>query len=147
MHTETHGSPRKLTEAHGSSRISKKTTFLLVLPLGNSFFRVNNRRQFGIVDLSVRARGLSHIGTTQICRNKRYVKKNLVTKGIIFYTYMYIQKYDKKSSKRVFPSSAEAHGCPRKHTGLHGSSRVSKKNSFFLFLPLENAILRVKNRR
>ena len=66
------GSPRKLTEAHGSSRVSEKTTFLLFLPLENAFFRVKNRRKSGILELSVRARGRSQIVTRQIACKKRY---------------------------------------------------------------------------
>ena len=72
MNWYAYGNPRKLTEADGSSRISKKTTSLLFLPLANAFFRVKNRQQFGIVDLSVRARSLSQIVTRQIVRKKRY---------------------------------------------------------------------------
>ena len=59
------------------------------------------------------------------------------------YGYVYTIKWH----NIVKTSISKQRGSPRKPTGLHGSSRVSKKTTFLLFLPLENAFLRVKNRR
>ena len=126
MHTETHGSPRKLTEAHGSSRISKKTTFLLFLPLENAFFRVKTRRKSGILELSVRARGLSQIVGRQMSCNKRYLKNSYrYTHGDMYEfvciwicTYNKMATYRKNEYFQAARKPTEAHGSPRKLTGL-----------------------------